>query len=236
MKVCLESINFWFAVPVVWFLLIYFSAITFILVALIECWFDNLPFFLDFNHISILWPTGDFVPFAAPPSTPAATTTTCTSTGPPTPQFSYHDINVYALAGLAPHININANVSVTHLQTQTWTSFSFLLISTFFKTNEVSHMSFLHVGSSDPSAPGSPSAEAVRASVHRASCPGVGASSGRSFHQDRHDHLWTDHQEGLCLGFGGVTHARRRSPHDEEPDCRHGHDHLSRAPASEHQY
>ncbi|XP_015223979.1 CCR4-NOT transcription complex subunit 1 isoform X5 [Lepisosteus oculatus] len=40
----------------------------------------------------------------AAPSTPA-TTTTCTATGPPTPQFSYHDINVYALAGLAPHIN-----------------------------------------------------------------------------------------------------------------------------------
>lgn len=138
MKVCLESINFWFAVPVVWFLfvLICFSALTSVLVALIECWFDNLPFFLDFNHISILWPTGDFVPFAAPPSTPAATTTTCTSTGPPTPQFSYHDINVYALAGLAPHININANVSVTHLQTQTWTSFSFLLISTFSFLNK----------------------------------------------------------------------------------------------------
>ncbi|XP_015223981.1 CCR4-NOT transcription complex subunit 1 isoform X7 [Lepisosteus oculatus] len=48
--------------------------------------------------------TGDFLPFAAAPSTPA-TTTTCTATGPPTPQFSYHDINVYALAGLAPHIN-----------------------------------------------------------------------------------------------------------------------------------
>lgn len=62
-----------------------------------------------------LRPTGDFVPFAAPPSTQAATTTTCTTTGPPTPQFSYHDINVYALAGLAPHININANVSFGHL-------------------------------------------------------------------------------------------------------------------------
>lgn len=39
MKVCLESINFCFAVPVVWFLfvLIYFSALTSVLVALIEC-------------------------------------------------------------------------------------------------------------------------------------------------------------------------------------------------------
>lgn len=66
----------------------------------------------NFNENSLLWPTGDFVPFAAPPSTPAATTTPCTTTGPPTPQFSYHDINVYALAGLAPHININISVSV----------------------------------------------------------------------------------------------------------------------------
>ncbi|XP_028814689.1 CCR4-NOT transcription complex subunit 1 isoform X1 [Denticeps clupeoides] len=54
---------------------------------------------------------------AAAPSAPA-TTTTCTATGPPTPQFSYHDINVYALAGLAPHININMTVPLlqTHPQ------------------------------------------------------------------------------------------------------------------------
>uniref|UniRef100_A0AAX7UP09 CCR4-NOT transcription complex subunit 1 n=1 Tax=Astatotilapia calliptera TaxID=8154 RepID=A0AAX7UP09_ASTCA len=63
-------------------------------------------------------PTGDFVPFAAPPSTPAATTTTCTTTGPPTPQFSYHDINVYALAGLAPHININVNIPLLQAHPQ----------------------------------------------------------------------------------------------------------------------
>lgn len=63
--------------------------------------------------------TGDFAPFAAPPSTPAATTTTtCTTTGPPTPQFSYHDINVYALAGLAPHININVNIPLLQAHPQ----------------------------------------------------------------------------------------------------------------------
>ncbi|XP_063752663.1 CCR4-NOT transcription complex subunit 1 isoform X5 [Eleginops maclovinus] len=62
--------------------------------------------------------TGDFVPFAAPPSTPAATTTPCTTTGPPTPQFSYHDINVYALAGLAPHININVNIPLLQAHPQ----------------------------------------------------------------------------------------------------------------------
>ncbi|XP_068588021.1 CCR4-NOT transcription complex subunit 1 isoform X2 [Cebidichthys violaceus] len=62
--------------------------------------------------------TGDFVPFAAPPSTPAVTTTACTTTGPPTPQFSYHDINVYALAGLAPHININVNIPLLQAHPQ----------------------------------------------------------------------------------------------------------------------
>ncbi|XP_031150668.1 CCR4-NOT transcription complex subunit 1 isoform X11 [Sander lucioperca] len=62
--------------------------------------------------------TGDFVPFAAPPSTPASTTTTCTTTGPPTPQFSYHDINVYALAGLAPHINITVNIPLLQAHPQ----------------------------------------------------------------------------------------------------------------------
>ncbi|XP_038563054.1 CCR4-NOT transcription complex subunit 1 isoform X6 [Micropterus salmoides] len=61
--------------------------------------------------------TGDFVPFAAPPSTPVATTTS-TTTGPPTPQYSYHDINVYALAGLAPHININVNISLLQAHPQ----------------------------------------------------------------------------------------------------------------------
>ncbi|XP_041694143.1 CCR4-NOT transcription complex subunit 1 isoform X17 [Coregonus clupeaformis] len=53
----------------------------------------------------------------AAPSTPAATTT-CTATGPPTPQFSYHDINVYALAGLAPHINININIPLLQAHPQ----------------------------------------------------------------------------------------------------------------------
>uniref|UniRef100_A0A673XS18 CCR4-NOT transcription complex subunit 1 n=1 Tax=Salmo trutta TaxID=8032 RepID=A0A673XS18_SALTR len=59
----------------------------------------------------------DFLPFAAAPSTPAATTT-CSATGPPTPQFSYHDINVYALAGLAPHINININIPLLQAHPQ----------------------------------------------------------------------------------------------------------------------
>lgn len=57
----------------------------------------------------------------AAPSAPAVTATTAT-TGPPTPQFSYHDINVYALAGLAPHITINSNVS---------SFYSILIISMF---------------------------------------------------------------------------------------------------------
>ncbi|XP_070299282.1 CCR4-NOT transcription complex subunit 1 isoform X13 [Salvelinus sp. IW2-2015] len=61
--------------------------------------------------------TGDFLPFAAAPSTPAPTTA-CSATGPPTPQFSYHDINVYALAGLAPHINININIPLLHAHPQ----------------------------------------------------------------------------------------------------------------------
>ncbi|XP_035388324.1 CCR4-NOT transcription complex subunit 1 isoform X8 [Electrophorus electricus] len=57
------------------------------------------------------------VPTAAAPSAPPATATTAT-TGPPTPQFSYHDINVYSLAGLATHININNNLALlqTHPQ------------------------------------------------------------------------------------------------------------------------
>ncbi|KAM9569882.1 CCR4-NOT transcription complex subunit 1-like isoform 21-T21 [Salvelinus alpinus] len=57
------------------------------------------------------------MPLVAAPSTPAATTT-CSATGPPTPQFSYHDINVYALAGLAPHINININIPLLHAHPQ----------------------------------------------------------------------------------------------------------------------
>ncbi|XP_076878145.1 CCR4-NOT transcription complex subunit 1 isoform X4 [Brachyhypopomus gauderio] len=51
------------------------------------------------------------------PSAPASTAATST-TGPPTPQFSYHDINVYALAGLAPHININSNVALLQAHPQ----------------------------------------------------------------------------------------------------------------------
>lgn len=44
-------------------------------------------------------------------STTLATSTTCTATVPPQPQYSYHDINVYSLAGLAPHITLNPTVS-----------------------------------------------------------------------------------------------------------------------------
>ncbi|XP_060784347.1 CCR4-NOT transcription complex subunit 1 isoform X2 [Neoarius graeffei] len=54
---------------------------------------------------------------SAAPSAPAAAATT-TTTGPPTPQFSYHDINVYALAGLAPHININSNIPLLQAHPQ----------------------------------------------------------------------------------------------------------------------
>ncbi|XP_014349155.1 CCR4-NOT transcription complex subunit 1 isoform X3 [Latimeria chalumnae] len=50
-----------------------------------------------------------FMSFAAAPATPASTIT-YTATGPPQPQFSYHDINVYSLAGLAPHITINPTI------------------------------------------------------------------------------------------------------------------------------
>ncbi|KAK3536123.1 hypothetical protein QTP70_031029 [Hemibagrus guttatus] len=54
---------------------------------------------------------------SAAPSAPSSTATTAT-TGPPTPQFSYHDINVYALAGLAPHININSSIPLLQAHPQ----------------------------------------------------------------------------------------------------------------------
>ncbi|KAM8774949.1 CCR4-NOT transcription complex subunit 1 isoform 3-T4 [Rhynchonycteris naso] len=43
-------------------------------------------------------------------STTPATSTACTATVPPQPQYSYHDINVYSLAGLAPHITLNPTI------------------------------------------------------------------------------------------------------------------------------
>ncbi|XP_006878786.1 PREDICTED: CCR4-NOT transcription complex subunit 1 isoform X2 [Elephantulus edwardii] len=43
-------------------------------------------------------------------STTPATSTSCTATVPPQPQYSYHDINVYSLAGLAPHITLNPTI------------------------------------------------------------------------------------------------------------------------------
>uniref|UniRef100_A0A8C7K8H1 CCR4-NOT transcription complex subunit 1 n=1 Tax=Oncorhynchus kisutch TaxID=8019 RepID=A0A8C7K8H1_ONCKI len=62
-------------------------------------------------------PPEEMIPIVTAPSTPAPTTT-CSATGPPTPQFSYHDINVYALAGLAPHINININIPLLQAHPQ----------------------------------------------------------------------------------------------------------------------
>ncbi|KFV71053.1 CCR4-NOT transcription complex subunit 1, partial [Dryobates pubescens] len=47
-------------------------------------------------------------------STTPATSTTCTATVPPQPQYSYHDINVYSLGGLAPHITLNPTVTPAH--------------------------------------------------------------------------------------------------------------------------
>ncbi|XP_043837353.1 CCR4-NOT transcription complex subunit 1 isoform X5 [Dromiciops gliroides] len=55
-------------------------------------------------------------PEALPPitttttSTTPATSTTCTASAPPQPQYSYHDINVYSLGGLAPHITLNPTI------------------------------------------------------------------------------------------------------------------------------
>ncbi|XP_067408847.1 CCR4-NOT transcription complex subunit 1 isoform X9 [Emydura macquarii macquarii] len=51
-------------------------------------------------------------------STTPATNTTCTASVPPQPQYSYHDINVYSLGGLAPHITLNPTIPLfqTHPQ------------------------------------------------------------------------------------------------------------------------
>ncbi|CAM5092620.1 unnamed protein product [Natator depressus] len=43
-------------------------------------------------------------------STTPATNSTCTASVPPQPQYSYHDINVYSLGGLAPHITLNPTI------------------------------------------------------------------------------------------------------------------------------
>ncbi|XP_030438102.1 CCR4-NOT transcription complex subunit 1 isoform X7 [Gopherus evgoodei] len=43
-------------------------------------------------------------------STTPATNTTCAASVPPQPQYSYHDINVYSLGGLAPHITLNPTI------------------------------------------------------------------------------------------------------------------------------
>ncbi|XP_053558399.1 CCR4-NOT transcription complex subunit 1 [Bombina bombina] len=47
--------------------------------------------------------------FTATATVPPASTT-CTTTVPPQPQYSYHDIHVYSLAGLAPHITLNPTI------------------------------------------------------------------------------------------------------------------------------
>ncbi|KAJ1081954.1 hypothetical protein NDU88_002126 [Pleurodeles waltl] len=51
-------------------------------------------------------------------ATVPATSTTCTTTVPPQPQYSYHDINIYSLGGLAPHIALNPTIPLfqTHPQ------------------------------------------------------------------------------------------------------------------------
>ncbi|KAM8984615.1 CCR4-NOT transcription complex subunit 1 isoform 8-T8 [Ara ararauna] len=49
-------------------------------------------------------------PITTTASTTPATSTTCTATVPPQPQYSYHDINVYSLGGLAPHITLNPTI------------------------------------------------------------------------------------------------------------------------------
>lgn len=89
---------------------------------------------------------------------------------------------------------------------------------------------------SDPSAAGAPPAEAVCEAVSGAGSPGAGAPCGGSLHQNRHDNLRADHQEGLRPGFRRVSHACCRPPHDEEPHGRHGHDHLPWAAAREHRH
>ncbi|XP_061215358.1 CCR4-NOT transcription complex subunit 1 [Neopsephotus bourkii] len=49
-------------------------------------------------------------PITTTASTTLATSATCTATVPPQPQYSYHDINVYSLGGLAPHITLNPTI------------------------------------------------------------------------------------------------------------------------------
>uniref|UniRef100_A0A8V5GXN0 CCR4-NOT transcription complex subunit 1 n=1 Tax=Melopsittacus undulatus TaxID=13146 RepID=A0A8V5GXN0_MELUD len=49
-------------------------------------------------------------PITTTASTTPATSATCTAMVPPQPQYSYHDINVYSLGGLAPHITLNPTI------------------------------------------------------------------------------------------------------------------------------
>ncbi|XP_042293181.1 CCR4-NOT transcription complex subunit 1 isoform X2 [Sceloporus undulatus] len=73
-----------------------------------------------YNPNSPLYKTSDSAEaeLAVRASTTPATSTTCTATVPPQPQYSYHDINVYSLGGLAPHITLNPTIPLfqTHPQ------------------------------------------------------------------------------------------------------------------------
>ncbi|XP_070574645.1 LOW QUALITY PROTEIN: CCR4-NOT transcription complex subunit 1-like [Ptychodera flava] len=48
----------------------------------------------------------------AAPVTTTTTTTTASPPAPPQPQFSFHDLNVTSLAGLAPHIAVNNQIAL----------------------------------------------------------------------------------------------------------------------------
>uniref|UniRef100_A0A3B3REG1 CCR4-NOT transcription complex subunit 1 n=1 Tax=Paramormyrops kingsleyae TaxID=1676925 RepID=A0A3B3REG1_9TELE len=54
---------------------------------------------------------------AAPPAPPGSGTPS-TATGPPTALFSYHDINVYSLAGLAPHVTVSHTIPLLQAHPQ----------------------------------------------------------------------------------------------------------------------
>uniref|UniRef100_A0A8D2Q535 CCR4-NOT transcription complex subunit 1 n=1 Tax=Varanus komodoensis TaxID=61221 RepID=A0A8D2Q535_VARKO len=69
---------------------------------------EELPPITTTSKYRSLWPASP--KNGLPASTTPATSTTCTATVPPQPQYSYHDINVYSLGGLAPHITLNPSI------------------------------------------------------------------------------------------------------------------------------